>query len=226
MQNLTIVFDLDGTLIDSAPDILAAADHALRVHGLEPDPAMLDELKYCVGTGARVLLETALERMGECRSQGEVDALLNDLLERYARHIADETTVYPAADLVLARLKEIGFRIAVCTNKKQAMARAVMQKLGLMQHVHAVAGRDTLPVHKPDPGHLIGAVILADGNPNRSIMVGDTATDVQTAKRAGIPVIVVDFGYSATPVHELGADQVIAGYGELEQAVQRVMHLL
>ncbi len=238
MRNLTIVFDLDGTLIDSAPDILNAARFALEKNGHAPGD--LSALRARVGLGARAVLMGAFELMDDRAAaqtpppagvqrrpdDAHVDAVLDDLLAHYEANIAVETTLYPGAAIVLARLKEIGCRIAICTNKREKLARLVLHELDVDQYLHAIVGRDTLPVHKPDPGHLIGSIILADGNPNRAILVGDSRTDVDTARRAGLPIIGVTFGYSAEPMATLKPDQVISGFGELEGAIQKVLHLL
>jgi len=220
MKNLTIVFDLDGTLVDTAPDLLNATNHALEAVCVAP--VGLEGVRASISGGARRMIERALEISGVELSQTKVDALLEIFLEHYVAHIAVESRPYPGVVALLARLREIGSRLAVCTNKLERPSRRLLHELALLDFFHAVVGRDTLPICKPDPAHLVGSVILADGNPNRSLMIGDSETDVATAKAAGVPIIAVSFGYSLRPIAELEPDAVIDSYGELPPHIKRL----
>jgi phosphoglycolate phosphatase len=219
----TVVFDLDGTLVDSAADLIAANNHALGTIGLPPvDPQLLPDL---IGNGARAMLIRSLEasRPGVHLGEPEVEALLGRFLAYYSDNIAVHTRPYPDVLVTLERLHASGARLAVCTNKYEGLARRLLTELKMDGLFHAVTGRDTLPVCKPDPGHLIGTVILADGDLSATVMVGDSETDIRTAKAAGIPVIAVTFGYSARPIASFQPDVLIGHYRDLEPAISRVL---
>ncbi|MBI1386249.1 MAG: HAD hydrolase-like protein [Rhizobiales bacterium] len=218
MRHLTFAFDLDGTLVDTAPDLARATNHALEQAGLSP--VELEVILPSVSLGAAAMIETAMRHLGREPKPEEAGALLDAFLRYYEANIAVDSRPYPGAAIVLERLVDLGARVTICTNKREHLSRKLLHALDLARHCHAIVGRDTLPICKPDPGHLIGAIILADGNPNRAIMIGDSDVDVRTAQKAGIPVIGVSFGYSPEPIASYGPDAVIAGYGELEGAVQ------
>ena len=217
MATLTAVFDLDGTLVDTAADLARATNRTLGGLGLAPVPVA--NLQPVVSFGARAMIEAGLLHHGIAKSEKEVDVLLEAFLADYANNIAIESKPFPGAVDVLQKLKAEGARLAVCTNKREHLARKLLKELQLLSLFHAVTGRDTLPVHKPDPGHLIGTVILADGDLGRSVMVGDSEVDIITGKSAGIPTIGVTFGYSKQPIASHGPDIVIAHFNELEAAI-------
>ncbi len=221
MQDLTVVFDLDGTLVDTAPDLVRATNHAIASVGLPAVAAGL--IRPTVSYGARAMIEHALEIHGRTLDEPEVDKLLATFLDYYSANIAVESRPFPEVPQVLQRMREQGARLAVCTNKREGMSRKLLAELGLLKLFAAVVGRDTLPVHKPDPGHLIGTIILADGNLSNAVMVGDSEVDVKTAKAAGIPVIGVSFGYTVKPVASFAPEGVIAHYRELEAELARVV---
>ncbi len=220
MHNLTLVFDLDGTLVDTAPDLVNALNHALE--SVDVAPVALESVRASISGGARAMIEKALAMAQMELAPARIDELLEIFLEHYAVNIATVSRPYPGVVALLERLSELGTRLAICTNKREDLTRRLLRELGLLDHFHGVAGRDTLPVAKPDPGHLIGAIILADGNPNRAIMVGDSEVDIATAKTAGIPVVAVSFGYSARPLSELAPDAIIDGFGELPGHIRRL----
>jgi phosphoglycolate phosphatase len=223
MKDWTIVFDLDGTLVDTAPDLVRSTNHAIAKVGLAPVAAEI--IRPTVSHGARAMIVHALEIHGRTIENGQVDELLDVFLDFYARNIAVESRPYPDSPAVLKRLRGKGVRLAVCTNKREGLSRKLLSELGLLPLFDAVVGRDTLPVHKPDPGHLIGTVILADGDLGRAIMVGDSEVDVRTAKAAGIPVVGVSFGYTVKPVKSLEPEGVIDHYRDLESEVRRLMRM-
>ncbi|MEZ5776287.1 MAG: HAD family hydrolase [Hyphomicrobiaceae bacterium] len=217
MRTPTVVFDLDGTLVDTAPDLAHATNHALSRIGI---PAVaLETVRASVSHGARAMLVKALDIAGWTLPDAEIDDLLTHFLDFYGENIAVESRPYPDAVEVVKGLKGRGMRLAVCTNKREGMSRKLLKELGMLDLFSAVVGRDTLPVYKPDPGHLIGTVILADGDLGRTVMVGDSETDVLTAKAAGIPVIGVTFGYTHAPIASFGPDAVIDHYRDLANAV-------
>lgn len=220
MQGATFVFDLDGTLIDTAPDLIRAGNHTLALVGLAPvDPALL---RPAISHGARVVITTALSHHGRTLNDAAVDDLLDQFLAYYADNIAVDSRPFPAMTTRLDHYASRGVRLAVCTNKREHLSRKLLAALGLDTRFQAIAGRDTFPVCKPDPEHLFGAISLAGGDRRRAVMVGDSNTDVLTAKAAGIPVIGVTFGYTDQPVTELGCDAVIDHYDELDAALARL----
>lgn len=223
MRPVTAVFDLDGTIVDTAADLARATNHALASVDLRPVP--LPQLRSYVSNGARVMIERALQHLGARKSVEEVDVMLETFLAYYHDHIAIDSVPYPDVIPVLQRLRENEARLAVCTNKREGLARLLLKSLGMDRLFHVIVGRDTLPVCKPDPGHLIGSVILADGDLGRCVMVGDSEIDVRTAKAASIPVIAVDFGYSKGPIAESEPDLVISHYRDLEAGIAKVLPL-
>jgi phosphoglycolate phosphatase len=220
MLNATAVFDLDGTLVDTAADLSNAINYTLSTLGLAAVP--MERLRPIVSHGARAMLEEALTIRQGPMPPTEVNRLLDVLIEFYGKNIANESRAFPDVETVLPRLRAQGVRLAVCTNKREYLARRLLRTLRLEQLFDAVTGRDTLPVHKPDPGHLIGTVILADGDLGRCVMIGDSEIDISTAKSAGVPSIGVTFGYSRAPITQFEPDRVINHYRELEGVLTEI----
>ncbi len=212
-----LVFDLDGTLVDTAGDIVATLNAIVRAEGLPP--VAFDAAVAMVGRGSRVLLESAFAANGRKLAPAELDDLTRRLLAHYDRHIVDTSRPFPGAEATLDRFAAAGWRLAVCTNKYEAPARKLLACLGLLDRFAAVTGQDTFGFSKPDPRHLTETIRLAGGEATRAVMVGDSPTDVNTAVAANVPVIAVAFGYSTIPARELGADRVIDHFDELWDAV-------
>jgi phosphoglycolate phosphatase len=220
----TLVVDLDGTLVDTAPDLLSALNLVLEGEGLRT--LSLQQAISMIGAGARALLERGLEATGAHKRREEVDALFAVFLDHYTRHIADESRPYPGAVEALDRFAREGWRLAVCTNKLEGLSRRLLEELGIADRFDAIAGGDTFDVKKPDPRHLRQTVALAGGDPGMAVMVGDSETDIATAKAAGIPVIAVDFGYTSVPVATLDPDRVISHFSQLYDAVGSLRQLV
>lgn len=221
MRNVTLVLDLDGTLVDTAPDLIRATNHVMRSIGAPEAPG--EQIRATVSRGARAMIVHALALANHSLSDPEVDALLDKFLDHYADNIAVESRPFPDVVKVLAGLAERGTKLAVCTNKREALSRKLLKELNMDRLFRAIVGRDTLPVYKPDPGHLIGAIILADGNLDRAIMVGDSDVDVATAKRAGVPCIGVTFGYTTAPIATFAPEGLIDHYRDLETRMREVL---
>ncbi len=221
MKNLTVVFDLDGTLVETAPDLVRATNHVLAVAGLAPVAAA--SIRPSISFGARVMIETGFRLNGRPSEKTIIDDLLQQFLVHYADNIAVESHAYPGLETALDALAAQGARFAVCTNKQAHLSRKLLDALGLSRHFKALAGRDTFPVFKPDPGHLTGVIREAGGDVGRAIMVGDSDTDIKTARAAGIPVIGVPFGYSDVPMRDLGPDRLIEHYRDLDVAVRALL---
>ncbi|MFA5951068.1 MAG: phosphoglycolate phosphatase [Hyphomicrobium sp.] len=216
-SNLTLAFDLDGTLVDTAPDLAAATNHALADLGLAPVSAAV--LRPAIGLGARHMIATGLAATGKTLAEPEMNRLHARFLGYYEANIAAESRPFDGAVRALERFRERGMRLAVCTNKREGLSRQLLEALGLMSLFDALAGRDTFPVNKPHPGHLTGAIKLAGGEPARALMIGDTGVDIATARAAEIPVIACSFGYSDVPLADLAPDRLVHHFNEIEAAV-------
>jgi phosphoglycolate phosphatase len=213
----TIVFDLDGTLVDTAHDLVTALNAVLIEEGMVP--VSVDTLIGMVGSGARVMLEAAFAAEGRALTPAKLDALLRQYMTLYDEHLADASRPYPGTEAMLDAFAADGWRLAVCTNKYEAPARKLLTLLNLADRFAAITGQDTFAFRKPDPRHLTETIRLAGGDPANAIMVGDSATDIDTANAATIPVVAVTYGYSPVPVADLGATRVIGSFAELYGAV-------
>jgi phosphoglycolate phosphatase len=207
----TIVFDLDGTLVDTAPDLTNALNAVLARRALAP--VSVEAIRDCVGRGARVMIEQALARAG---AQGDVDEMLAEFLVHYEANIARDSSLFPGALAALERLAAQGATLAVCTNKREYLSRLLLQELEIDHFFSALAGRDTFPVAKPDPGHLTGVIAAAGGDLERSVMIGDSDVDLRTARAASIPIVLVTFGYGPCPTDDWHPDATIDHFNELE----------
>jgi phosphoglycolate phosphatase len=212
-----IAFDLDGTLVDTAPDLIAALNHVLGREGLPPLP--LKSARNMIGAGARKMIERGLELEGRTTSTDDVSRLLRDFIDYYAAHIADASRPFEGLEAALDDLEAQGFRFAVCTNKLEWLSKLLLDKLGLSRRFAAICGADTFGVSKPDPVILQQTLARAGGHLAGAIMVGDAGPDVGVARRAGIPVIGVEFGYTDVPIAELKPDRLIGHMRELPAAV-------
>lgn len=221
MKELTIAFDLDGTLVDTAPDLVAATNHALADLGLDPVPATV--LRASIGFGARHMIAAGLTATGRDRPAAEIDRLLTLFLAYYENNIAAESRPFDGCLAALDHLKDNGVRLAVCTNKRISLTQKLLDALDLTRYFGGIAGRDTFPVNKPHPDHLRGAIALAGGDAARAIMVGDTTVDIATARAAGVPVIGCSFGYSDVPISDLTPDRLIHHFDELGPAVASML---
>lgn len=208
-----LVFDLDGTLIDTAPDLIASLNHCLR--GVGMDPAEREMMGFHVGLGSRALIERAYALRSRALAPEELDRLSAIFLNHYAGAIPGDSKPYPGVLDAIARHAQAGFRFAICTNKPKAMALRLIEALGLAPLFAAICGADTFPFRKPDPRHLTETIARAGGDPARTLMVGDSRTDIDTAKSAGIPVLAVDFGYTDRHVREFEPSAVISHYEAL-----------
>ncbi|MCC8981372.1 HAD hydrolase-like protein [Bradyrhizobium acaciae] len=212
-----IVFDLDGTLVDTAPDLISALNYVLDREGLAPVP--LSAARNMIGAGARKLLERGLEVDGRGVSVGELDRLTADFIDYYAEHIVDGSRPFDGLETALDRLAANGHRFAVCTNKLEWLSKLLLDRLGLTPRFAAICGQDTFGVAKPDPAFLRETVARAGGKLPGAIMVGDAGPDVGVARRAQVPVIGVDFGYTDVPMTELKPDRLISHMRDLPAAV-------
>ena len=208
-----VLFDFDGTLVDSAPDIIAALN--LLLGELGQAHVDYDAFRTRAGDGAKHLLEQVLTGRGASFTDAELPGLVERLLAHYFEIMTDNTRPYPAVPDILAEIYQSGMALGVCTNRTQATTDQLLNHFGLAQMFGAVLCADTVTAKKPDARHLFEAIERLGASPERTIMVGDTATDVAAARNAGIKVVAVSYGYSARPAADLGADAVIADFAEL-----------
>jgi phosphoglycolate phosphatase len=219
----TIVFDLDGTLVDTAPDLINALNHILVREGMPPVP--LHSARTMIGAGARRLLERGLELDGRAFEPADINRLTVDFIDHYAAHIADASRPFEGLEAALDDLAARGCRFAVCTNKLEWLSKLLLDRLGLSARFSAICGADTFGISKPDPAILRQTVARAGGEMSSTLMVGDAGPDIGVARRAGVPVIGVTFGYTEVPIAELKPDLLIHHMKELPAAVANLISL-
>jgi|ERR1043166_1558385 phosphoglycolate phosphatase len=213
----TIVFDLDGTLIDTAPDLIDMLNVILARHDVMA--VAFGEARTMIGGGVKPLLERALLTRGIALAPDALDALYVEYLQLYAAHIADRSRPFPGLEAALDTLEAQGCRFAVCTNKLEWLSVRLLDALGMSARFAAIVGQDTFGVRKPDPEILRRTITRAGGRIDRAVMVGDSMTDVATARNAGVPVIAVDFGYTEILPAEFGADRLISHFDALPATI-------
>jgi phosphoglycolate phosphatase len=213
-----LIFDLDGTLADTAPDLLGATNAVLAAKGR---PLLdLAHLRHMVGFGARALIAQAMEASGAPVTEDQMPALVEIFLDHYRAHIADGTRLFPGVRETLAALKRRGARLGVLTNKPQELTDSLLPRLGLDGLFAAVYGAGRKPYTKPDPRIFHEVVVDCGGAPG--VMIGDSITDLNTARAAGAPCILFSYGFTPVPAAELGADLVLDDFAELPGALERL----
>jgi phosphoglycolate phosphatase len=235
----TIIFDLDGTLVDTAPDLIATLNVVLGREGLPVVPE--DEARAMIGRGARRMLERGLAlgglalgglapggstlagQTGGAAEREHLDRLYHDFIAYYSDHLADHSRPFPGVEAALDVLARQGCTFAVCTNKLEWLSVRLLTSLGLADRFVTICGQDTFGVQKPNPEALLGTLRRAGGTLERAVMVGDSLTDIATAKAALMPVVAVDFGYTDVPVWDLGPDRIISHYNHLPDAVAMLL---
>jgi phosphoglycolate phosphatase len=216
-----IVFDLDGTLVDTAPDLITALNFVLGREGLPPVP--MHSARTMIGAGARKLIERGLELEGRNMGIADIDRLTADFIDYYAAHIADASRPFDGLETALDDLKDRGYRFAVCTNKLEWLSKRLLDQLGLSSRFAAICGADTFGVSKPDPAILQQTILRAGGELSQAVMVGDAGPDIGVARRAGVPVIGVEFGYTDIPIADLKPDRLIGHMRDLPATVEGLM---
>ena len=221
MAFLTVVFDLDGTLIDTAPDLIETLNVILKNERLPAVP--YEDARLMIGGGARKMLELGLKADGRPTNGPEMERLFKDFIAYYAEHVADRSRPFPGLEGALDTLAAKGCKFAVCTNKMEHLSLLLLDALKMTSRFEFICGQDTFGTMKPDPEVLRRTIQKAGGDISRAVMVGDSATDINTAKAANVPVVAVDFGYTEIPVSKLGPDRIISHFSALPQAVLELM---
>lgn len=221
MKNSTIIFDLDGTLVDTAPDLTNTLNYILGLRNLTPvNP---QDIRLMVSLGARKMIERGLAGSGVSVDDADLDGLVDEFIAHYSENIAVYSEPFPGAVNQLELMKAQGANLSVCTNKREDLARSLLCSLSMDHYFSAIVGADTLPVRKPDPGHITGTVSLAGGDISRSIMVGDSSIDIKAAKAARIPVVGVTFGYSPANFDNHAPDATIDHFDDLPLVISRLL---
>jgi phosphoglycolate phosphatase len=213
MAASAVVLDLDGTLVDTAPDLAQATNHVLRQNGRRA--VTLDEIRSLVGHGARKLIRRGFALTGADLAEDRVEPLFEQFIDYYGSHISERSRPFPGAVALLERCREAGIRLAVCTNKQEGLSLKLLGDLDLSGYFSAVIGADTMGVAKPDPAPYREAVRRAGASVASSLMVGDSGTDVLLARAVGVPVIAVSFGYSDRPVAEFAPDHLVDHFDDI-----------
>ena len=221
MTSPTIFFDLDGTLIDTAPDLVDTLNVVFAREGLPPVP--YEPARAMIGGGARAMIARGLEIEGRVLDPKKLESLFVDFIAHYTDHIADRSRPFPGLIDALDELTARGCRLAVCTNKLERLSLSLLRALKLDERFATICGQDTFGVQKPDPEVLRRTIAAAGGDPRRAIMIGDSVTDIRTARAAGVPVIAVDFGYTERPIGEYGPDRIISHYSQLPGAIAAII---
>lgn len=209
------IFDLDGTLADTAPDLVAALNHVLTAEGLPQ--ADFETARAFVGHGARVLIERAHRAHDIELDDARAMELTEQFVGFYAQNIADDTMLFPHVLDAMEEMAENGWAFAICTNKRESLARQLLDALDLTERFDAICGGDTFAERKPNGQHILKTIEAARGDPASSVMVGDSPPDVLAAKDANVPVIAVSFGYSNEPIGSLDPDVIIDTFADLQE---------
>ena len=219
MPSPLAIFDLDGTLIDTAPDLIESLNHAIAAEDLAPFD--VQDTQKLVGRGVKVMIERAFEQRNTALDAATFDACFDRFTEHYRAGIPGRSRPYPGITAALDRLREDGFSLAVCTNKREIFTLPLLEALNLSHYFETITGGDTFTFRKPDPRHILETVARAGSTPQNAVMVGDSSNDINAAKGAEIASIAVTFGYADRPVAEMGADRVIDDFAQLTPDLAR-----
>jgi phosphoglycolate phosphatase len=221
LAGATIVFDLDGTLIETAPDLVGTLNVLLAREGIAALP--LEQARMMIGQGARALISRGFAAVGAPLGPARLDALFDAFIVHYSAHIADESRPFPGLLAAMDALDAAGATLAVCTNKRTDLSVKLLDALKMSHRFAAVVGGDAAPAQKPDPRHLLTTIARAGGDPTRAVMIGDSISDARAARGARVPLVLVSFGYTDTPAAELGPDILIDHFDELVGACARLL---
>lgn len=221
LAGATIAFDLDGTLVDTAPDLIGTVNHLLVAEGLAPLP--VEQARPFIGHGARPLIQRGFEAAGRHLHPTHLQHLFEKFIPHYLGRIADESRPFPGCEAALDALAAEGAKLVVCTNKPTNLSVALLEALDLASRFGAIVGPDAAGCAKPDPDHLRWAVGAAGGTMDRVVLVGDSSTDAGAARNAGAGLVIVSFGYTDIAPADLGGDELIHSFDALPEACLRLL---
>ena len=216
----TVIYDLDGTLIDSAKDMQVAVSRVLADHGLPP--VTEDDVRLFMGQGSKVTMGKAFAKNGTTLDEAALSAVTREFVRYYEADPVSHTSAFAGVPEVVARFDRLGLKQGVCTNKFERPSRMILEHLKLMPPIADVAGADTFPVRKPDPKHIVMLIERMGGSVARTVMIGDSIHDVEAAHGAGLPAVLVSWGYTERPASELGAEAVIQHFDALPEALRHI----
>ena len=216
----TVIYDLDGTLIDSAKDMQLAVSRVLADHDLPP--VTEDDVRVFMGQGSKVTMAKAFAKHGKILDDVALSAVTREFVRYYEADPVGHTVAFDGVAKIVEQFDRLGLRQGVCTNKFEKPSRTILEHLKLMPPIVDLAGADTFPVRKPDPRHILMLVERMGKDPKRAVMVGDSIHDVEAAHGAGLPAVLVSWGYTTQPASELGAEAVIERFDALPEAIGRI----
>ncbi len=220
-EGVSVIFDLDGTLVDTAPDLIASLNAVLSAEG--HTPISTSDLRHLVGRGVRAMFEHAFLRAAADVPPERIPVLTQQFLAHYRANIARGSKPFPRVPETLEQLTVQGAGLGVCTNKAQDLTELLLSELSLSRHFPAIVGGGRIPYSKPDPRHVLEVLKALNGRATRAVFVGDSAIDVEAARAAEIPVIAMSYGYTPVPASELGADAVLDDFAELPDTIGRLV---
>ena len=225
-QKFTILFDLDGTLVDTAPDLMHAHNHVMKKYGYPTKST--DEIRNLVGQGAGAMLGRSIwgqakKEFGKIQDDRIKKEMVKDFVDFYGKNIVNESTLIKGVKEFLIWSKKNNISMAVCTNKQEHLAIDLLKKIGIYDFFEYVAGHNTFDYCKPDPRHLTSVIEILDGDLKRSLMIGDSETDANAARDAGIPVILLEDGYTEKNITEIYHNHLIKDFTNIEKIVSKYL---
>ena len=225
-QQYTILFDLDGTLVDTAPDLMHAHNHVMKKYGYPTKST--DEIRNLVGQGAGAMLGRSIwgqakKEFGRIQDDGIKKEMVKDFIDFYGKNIVNESTLIKGVKEFLIWSKENNISMAVCTNKQEHLAIDLLKKIGIYDFFEYVAGHNTFDYCKPDPRHLTSVIEILDGDLKKSLMIGDSETDANAARDAGIPLILLEDGYTEKNITEIYHNHLIKDFTNIEKIVSKYL---
>ena len=225
-QQYTILFDLDGTLVDTAPDLMQAHNHVMKKFGYPTKST--EEIRNLVGQGAGAMLGRSIwgqakKEFSKVQDEKIKKEMVKDFVDFYGKNIVNESTLINGVKDFLIWAKEKKISMAVCTNKQEHLAVDLLKKIGIYDFFEYVAGHNTFDYCKPDPRHLTSVIEILDGDIKRSLMIGDSETDANAAKEAGIPVILLEDGYTEKKITEIYHNHLIKDFVDIEKIVLKYL---
>ena len=228
IQKLTILFDLDGTLIDTAPDLMSAHNYVMKKFGYVE--RKLEDIKKLAGRGSKVMLKKSIHEIAESTgkikktNENETDEMTKEFINYYSQNICNESKPRVGVLDFLTWCKKNSISMAVCTNKQEHLSINLLKKIKLYDFFEYVAGGNTFNYNKPDPRHLINTIELMSGNLKKSVMIGDSETDSNAAKAAEIPFILIENGYTEKKSNQIYYDHLIKNFVGLEKIIEKYIN--